>query len=286
MKTAAAGSILVARSLPAALDALAERGSEAAVFAGGTWIMRSPIRHEPLEAHYVAIAKIPELMAIRITSDTIEIGAAVTHAALAAALADLAEFDGLATAAGKSANPAVRSMATVGGNLATSAFAAADCAAALLCLDAHVELAHRSGCERMTLARYLGIRPTLAPDRLLARIIVPRQDRRTSHARLPLRKAGDYPVAIVSLAASCDMKGRIETVRVVVGSVEPAPRRWERLEAALLGQRMDPVRIAQLAADFSGDFIGRDGVDVPAWYRISVLPTLARRAAVASLERK
>src|ERR1700716_3690314 len=84
MNTHSPGSIDVARSLPAALDALNECGSAGAPFAGGTWIMRSPIRNEPHKHHYVAIGKIPELTAIRIDADVVEIGAAVTHAALAA----------------------------------------------------------------------------------------------------------------------------------------------------------------------------------------------------------
>lgn len=285
MSTQAAASIYVARSLPAALDALAERGRDGAVFAGGTWIMRAPIRHEPMQSRYVAISRIPELTTIRVEADVVEIGAAVTHAAMAAALADLPEFEVLMTAAGRSANPAVRAAATIGGNLATCKFAAADCVPALLCLDASVEIAHRSARERMSLEDFLNTRASLASDRLLTRIIVPRRDRRTAHARLPLRKAGDYPVAIVSLAVSLDAAERIETARVAVGSVEPVARRWDRLEAALIGKPLDPACLSDLATEFAGDFSGRDSIEVPAWYRVSVLPSLVRRAAIAALAR-
>lgn len=147
MGTFASRSVYVAPSLMAALDALDEGGSEAAPFAGGTWIMSAPIRHEPLKSRYVAIGRIPELHAIKIDADVVEVGAAVTHAALA----DLPEFDVLTAAASRSANPAIRTMATIGGNLATTAFAAADCVPALLCLDAEVEIASRGGPERTSL---------------------------------------------------------------------------------------------------------------------------------------
>ena len=145
MDTPASRSVYVAPSLTSALDALDEGGAAAAPFAGGTWIMRAPIRHEPLKSRYVAIGRIPELHAIKVDADVVEIGAAVTHAALAAALAGLSELDVLTAAAGRSANPAIRAMATIGGNLATTAFAAADCVPALLCLDAEVEIASRGG---------------------------------------------------------------------------------------------------------------------------------------------
>lgn len=275
--------MFVARSVPDALAALAERGPTGAAFAGGTWIMRSPIRDEPLAADYVATGRIAELTAVTIDSDTIEIGAAVTHTKLAAALEGLPEFAALATAAGSSANPAVRNAATIGGNLATTAFAAADCVPALLCLDAEVEISSRDGRERMSLEGFLGIRSTLAPGHLLTRIIVPRHGRSSAHARLPLRKAGDYPVAIVSLAISCDAAGRVATARAAVGSVEPVARRWQRLEAALIGHPLEPARLAKLAQDFTDDFTGRDSVEVPAWYRLSVLPSLVRRAATTML---
>jgi aerobic carbon-monoxide dehydrogenase medium subunit len=278
------GSIYVARSLPAALDALNECGSAGAPFAGGTWIMRSPIRHEAHKPHYVAIGKIPELTPIRIDTDVVEIGAAVTHAALASALADLPEFDVLATAAGRSANPAIRATATVGGNLATSDFAAADCVPALLCLDAEVELSSRADRERIGLERFLKLRPTLEPGRLLTRIILPRRGYKTAHARLPLRKSGDYPAAIVSLAVSFDTAARVQMARIAVGSVEPVARRWERLEAALVGRRLDPSQAAQVATELANEFTGRDSVDLPAWYRVSVLPCLVRRAAVTALK--
>lgn len=284
MNTHSAGSVYVARSLSAALDALNECGAAGAPFAGGTWIMRSPIRRESYKSHYVAIGRIPELTAIRIDADVVEIGAAVTHAALASALADLPEFDVLAAAAGHSANPAIRAMATIGGNLSTSGFAAADCVPALLCLDAEVEVSSRGDQERVGLERFLKIRPALEPGRLLTRIILPRSDRKTAHARLPLRKSGDYPAAIVSLAVSFDAATRVQAARIAVGSVEPVARRWERLEAALVGRLLDPAQAAEAAAELVDEFTGRESVDMPAWYRVSVVPSLVRRAAVAALD--
>jgi carbon-monoxide dehydrogenase medium subunit len=281
MDTSASGSVYVAPSLMAALDALDEGGSAAAPYAGGTWIMRAPIRHEPLKSRYVAIGKIPELHAIKVDADVVEIGAAVTHAALAAALAELPEFDVLTVAAGRSANPAIRGMATIGGNLATTAFAAADCVPALLCLDAEVEIASRGGRERTSLEQFLTMRSTLAPGRLLQRIIVPRRGRRTVHARLPLRQAGDYPTAIVSLAVSLDDAGRVQTARVAVGSVEPVARRWERLEDALVGRQLNAAKAAEAAAELTDEFTGRDSTEVPGWYRVRVLPGLVRRAVAA-----
>lgn len=283
MEMPAHPSLYVPTSLSAALDALAERGAAGAPLAGGTWIMRAPIRHERLKSAYVALSKLPELKRISIGERSIEIGAGVTHSALAAALAPYPDLAALAQAAGRSANPGVRAVATLGGNLCTAAFPAADLLPALLCLDAEVEIAGHGGGERMGLESFLAVRQSLEPGRLLTKVIVPRSSARSAHARLPLRKAGDYPVSVVSLAARLDEAGRVAEARIAVGSVEPTARRWEGLERALAGQPLDPEAASRAASSLLDSFTGRDGTEAPGWYRVSVLPTLVRRGAASLL---
>lgn len=278
-------NLVVARSVAEAVAALADRGDGAAPLAGATWVMRAPIRQESFARAYVAVGTIGELRRIEMTVAEIAIGASVTHAQLVEALADVPECHALTVAAASAANPAIRQVATIGGNLCAAAFAASDLTPALLCLDADIELATAGGFERMPMARFLAERGSLAPTTLLTRIIVPRNPARSAHARLPLRKAGDYPVAILSLAAEISPHGVVETVRIAVGSVEPVARRWEALEAELVGRALDPHRAFQLAEANATTFDGRDGIEAPGWYRIQVLPSLMRRAAQALLER-
>jgi aerobic carbon-monoxide dehydrogenase medium subunit len=101
---------------------------------------------------------------------------------------------------------------------------------------------------------------------------------------LPLRKAGDYPVAIVSMAVAIGPDGSVGDIRVAVGSVEASARRWPQLEEQLLGRPLDPARAYELAKACAGVFTGRESVEAPGWYRVQVLPTLVRRAAEAVLE--
>jgi len=270
-----------AKSLDDAVAALSERGREGAPLAGATWIMRAPIRDEKLAPSYVAISRVEELRQVAVLGHEIKIGAAVTHAELAAALASVRDCRALAIAAERSANPAIRHQATVGGNLCTPAFAAADLVPALLCLDAEVELAHRKDSGRMPLERFLAMRMEIEPGTLLRCVIVPRTPRRSAHIRLPLRKAGDYPVAIVSLAATLGSDGRASKLAIAVGSVEPVARRWTRLEHELLDRPLDPQSAGERAEAASADFVGRDGVEAPGWYRVKVLPALVRRAVEA-----
>lgn len=271
----------VATSVEDAVAVLAEAGGDAVPMAGATWLMRADLRDEPIRPLYVALGRIEALKGVEIAGDAVSIGACVTHAELAAALAGLPELHGLAQAAGHAATPAVRAVATVGGNLAASGFAAADLAPALLAADADVEIAGPDGTERLPVDRYLASRDQAAAGSLIVRVLVPRGDRVSAHARLPLRVAGDYPVAIVSTNAALAPDGTIADLRIGVGSVEPVASRWPALEEALAGGPLDPDAAAIAAREHTGVFTPRDGVEASGAYRVRVLPALVRRAVEA-----
>jgi carbon-monoxide dehydrogenase medium subunit len=269
----------IATSLSEALAALADRGRSGEPLAGGTWIMRALLREERQDWSYVAISKIDELRRVEILDSDIGIGSCVMHAELARSLEFLPECRALALAAARSANPGIPCFATMGGNPCASTSAAADLIPALMCLAAEVELATPKESERVSIERFLEIRTHLEPGRIISCVFVPRNAcRGSTHLRLPLRKAGDYPVAVVSFAVAFDRDGLVASARVAVGSVEPTTRRWRPLEADLIGRSLDSGWAAGKAESYGEDFRGRDGVEAPGWYRVKVLPVLVRQA--------
>jgi carbon-monoxide dehydrogenase medium subunit len=277
--------LTMARSLDEAVAALTDLGPEGAPLAGGTWVMREPTRGVQHRRSYVGIGRIPELSVIEVSTDKIRIGACATHADLVAGLSDVRSCHGLVSGAGKAANPSIRQMATLGGGLCCVDFAASDLLAALLCLGASVDLRSSSGTEQVSIGRFIEARGNFEPGVLLVAATVARERRvRTGHARLPLRKAGDYPVAIVSMAVELRDDGTIEDIRIAVGSVETVPKRWSRLEQSLIGWPLRPDEVRERALDHLDVFEPRDSVEAPAWYRVQVLPALARRAAQAVLD--
>jgi aerobic carbon-monoxide dehydrogenase medium subunit len=269
-------SVLTPASLAEAVAAITER--DATPFAGATWILRAPIRGEPLGGSYVAVSGLAELRAIETEGPEIAVGAAVTHASLGTALGGIADCGALVQAASGAANPAIREVATLGGNLCAASFAPSDLAPALLALDAQVEISRVSGVERHSIEAFLAARTSLPPGWLLTRVLLPRAGRVSAHARLPLRRAGDYPVAIVSVSMVRLPDGAVSSVRIAVGSVEPVARRWLALERILEGQPLDPDVAAEAARERTNDFLGRDSVESPGWYRTQVLPKLVRAA--------
>jgi carbon-monoxide dehydrogenase medium subunit len=263
-------------------EALAARRQGAAVLAGGTWMMRDPLRGVDLPEAVVTLHRIPALSKVEVDPDQIIIGAAVTHAVLGRALRGLAGLDALAAAADGAANPGIRRVATVGGNLCTLDFAAADLAPALLVCEAMVEMETVEGPKLVGISEFLRDRSTLLAKAILTKIHLRRDLIASAHIRLPLRKAGDYPVAIVSVAVGNDRR-----FRIAVGSVEPVARRWTALEEALAAEpnnfAPNPARVAELAAEHN-DFQGRDSAEAEGWYRRQVLPALVKRGVTALLK--
>jgi carbon-monoxide dehydrogenase medium subunit len=277
MRPPAKRQLYIASSLADAFEARVRFGATAEFLAGGTWIMRADHREEFGDRHYISIGHLEEMATIDITEGEIAIGAGATHAQLAAATAHMPDLAALHEAAGRSANPAIRAMATVGGNICTPGFAAADLVPALLCLSASVEIATADARRRMPLEDFLAVRESSRTD-VLTRVFVARRPHRSAHARLPLKKAGDYPVAIVSVSLARGASGRIDAATIAVGSVEPVARRWRTLETAIQGTAMKPEDITAIAAKCNTEFRGRNGIEAPGWYRIKVLPELVRRA--------
>jgi carbon-monoxide dehydrogenase medium subunit len=252
---------------------LALRG-DAVLVAGGTWVMRAPLRDEDGGRVFVSLAKIPELHTISADDTSLNLGALVTHHELAAAAIPLLEMTALAQAAEQSANPAIRRAATLGGNICTTGFAAADLVPALIALTATVDVKSAAGTTSLKVEDYIQTRGCRPLDEVLTKVRIPRLSGRSAHARSLLRQAGDYPVANMSVYLELDKGGMIDVVRIAVGAVETLPKRWHALERALKRQPFSNRQMADMAQPLVDEFTPRDGIDAPGWYRLRILPRL------------
>lgn len=270
--------IVFPRSFAEAAETLAKLGSDARLIAGGTWLMRSGTRGEPMPRVLVSLGKVEGADAISRTHSGWSIGPMATHQQIEAHFTASGKLPALAVAAGRSANPGVRRLATVGGNLASRDFAPADLLTALIALDATVGIVDEGSVSNQSLVEFAAARSKASSPRVIAAIDVPEDGFLNAHARQTLRQAGEYPVAIVSVAAHMTTDRVIGDVRIAVGAVEPVPRRWHDLENELKGQRISLEEIGNVARRHLADFDAREGADAPSWYRLDVLPHLLRRA--------
>lgn len=263
--------VVVASSVDEVLAALS---TGARFLAGGTWLMRSPMRGElgPL----VSARGVPELSTAETADDGVLLGALLTHRELASLQGSATA--GLARAAAESAFPQVRNVATLGGNLVNAAFPEADLVPALLAADATVRVASPRGRSSVPVADYVASRADRAHDELVVGVaIATPEGRHADFQRITVRAAGEY--ALANLSVSIDVDGGIVTAaRVAIGSVEHAPRLSVEAAQELVGRPLDDDSAAAAARALAATLSPREGLDGPAWYRAAVTPTLLVRA--------
>ena len=274
-----AAEVVVPASLDAAVEALAEAGDRGAPLAGATWIMRGGRAKDV----YVSLAGVPELSGVAV-GDELRAGALATHT-------DLSGLDGplavLGEAAGRSAFPAVRNVATLGGNLGARPFPEADLVPALLAAEAQVRVVGPAGEERIDVAAYLARREEERPGELVADVTAPAPaGRRSAFERLTIRGGGEYALASVAVSVDLDDAGVVRAARVALGSVEPVARLSEAGAAVLVGAPLDADAAERCGRAAADEATPREGLDSPAWYRAAVLPGLVRRAVARMTEER
>ena len=186
----------------------------------------------------------------------------------------------LADTAKMIADPLVRNMATVGGNLA-HADPANDHPATMLAYGAQV-VATGPGGERVIPIEsfFEGLFQTgLAHDELLTEIRIPAPKLRSGGAYLKIeRKVGDFATVAVAVQITLDESGNCAAVGIGLTNVGETPIKATKAEEALQGQPPDDAHIrlaAQLAADASeptGDQRGSEE------YKRALIKTLTVRA--------
>jgi CO/xanthine dehydrogenase FAD-binding subunit len=237
-------------------------------FGGGTLVMRD-VNAGDQGFDTIIRATDPRLRQITMQGDGVVIGAGVTMSQIiasrdAAFLAPVAKVIG---------GPAIRNMATVGGNL----FAASpygDLAAALLALDARVVLL---GGNPVGIGEFLDGRER-EPKRIVISVIVPRPRDSRAFRFLKVSRVKPKGVAILSIAALLPTSGgRISGARIAYGAMGAHPVRATAVEQALEGRSLDEQGIGPALA------VATDGIHPPTdalaseWYRRSVAPVHLKR---------
>ncbi|HEX9918775.1 MAG TPA: FAD binding domain-containing protein [Pyrinomonadaceae bacterium] len=86
------------------------------------------------------------------------------------------------------------------------------------------------------------------PDELLADIqLPPLNGWRAVYRKLRRRDAFDFPVLGVAVRLDMEEDGTVRAAKLILGGIAPAPMEVREAEAALVGGRLDPERIAAAA---------------------------------------
>lgn len=211
------------------------------------------------------ITGIRDLRGIRETPDGMVIGALTALTTIEHHPAIRRDYRVLSEAAATVASPVLRNMGTIGGNICLDtrclwynqsltwrkscgfcikkdgdichvapggsecwATFSGDTPAALLCLDAKIEIVSQEGARRVALKDFytgVGEAPlTIGKNELLTRVLLPRTmaGRKGAYRKLRVRGSIDYPLAGVAISVA-NGGGAPRDVRVAITAVNPAP---------------------------------------------------------------
>jgi CO/xanthine dehydrogenase FAD-binding subunit len=260
-------------------DALQRMASEPAVwkpFAGGTDLMVLLEAGKLTQRKFLSIWKLPELRGISATPTHITLAALTTYSEIRRHEALTREFPLLCRAAAETGSIATQNRGTIGGNIA-NASPAADSPPALLVYDAELELVSARGTRWVP---YHGFwkgykKIDLRDDELIRSI---RLNRRSDDWRHFYRKVGTrraQAISKVCFAGTTRVNaGRIDEVRIALGSVAPTVLRAVKTEEVLRGEKLTPavVRVAQSA--LAHEIAPIDDMRSTARYRLRVAQNL------------
>ena len=297
-----------------AIALLAQHAGNIRILAGGTDLLPSMQQKLFAPQYVLDIRRIAELKGIRQQPNgSVEIGAltALTDVEHSDVLRQ--HFPVLTEAAKTVASPVLRNMGTIGGNICldtrclwynqslqwrkscgfcikkdgdlchvapggTKCWAAfsGDTPAALLCLDAEIEIASAAGIRRVKLSEfYTGLGDNyrkLAANELLTRVFLPASSagRRGVYRKLRIRGSIDYPLAGVAVVLK-QSNGHIEDVRIGLTAVNPAPvlvkgatellagrhmtEEWAEAAGVLAAQTAKPLTTSALTAEYRREMI-------------------------------
>ncbi len=273
-------------SVDDAVDLLDRFAGEAKVLAGGQSLLPLMKLRLAEPKALIDLNRIPNLAYIREEGDLLRIGALTRTNDLNDSDLIRTRYPIFADAAAVIADPLVRNMGTVGGNV-SHGDPANDLPACMIALGAKY-LVHGAHGNRTIPADefYVDTFATaLEPNEVLVEIQLPRTKAGQGTAYFKLEKrAGDFPIVGVAVSL-VESRGKIESAGVGLTAVGPTALRAREAEAALSGHAPDEAAfrraadLARAAAKPVSDLRG------PAEYKASMVGVFARRALHRADER-
>lgn len=259
------------------LKLLAQYGRKATILAGGTDLVPK-INYYELKPDVLVYIGDLGLDYIQEKDGKLLIGAATPMAKIAASRLVAKKAGALAEAARHAGTAAVRTTATIGGNLA-NASPAADLATPLLAMDAELFLMS-SKAKRVVALKHFFKGPgktVLKPGELITEVSMTVPKGKTIFLKLGKRKA--MTLSVVNVAVCLEMDGqKCKEVRIAVGSVAPTPLRCIKAEGLLKGKGIDNPLITQCATEAMAASKPVDDQRATAWYRKQAGTALVARA--------
>jgi carbon-monoxide dehydrogenase medium subunit len=275
------------KTVPEAVALLQQHGDDAKILSGGQSLIPMMKLRLARPSHLIDINRISGLSYIKEDGGFLKIGGLTREAELEASDVVRAKYPLLLDTATVIADPQVRSLATVGGNLAHGD-PANDHPATMLAYGAQIAVTGAKGTRVIAIDDFFVslFTTSLQHDEILTEIRIPSPPPKSGGAYFKLeRKVGDFATAAVAVQLTLDGGGVVQKAGIGLTNVGATPVRAKSAEDALRGKKLDAATIgqaAQLAADAA-----QPGSDLrgPAEYKKGLIKELTKRALARAAER-
>jgi carbon-monoxide dehydrogenase medium subunit len=279
--------LLQPTTLDEAVSALAQRGEEARLVAGGTAVVLMLKNRLIAPAALVSLGRLPGLGYIRHEPGTgLRIGALATIREAEVSPLVRERNPTLARTFAEVANVRVRNAATVGGNLSEADYAS-DPPCVLVAMRGRVKAVGPRGEREIPLTEFFQAfyETALAPDEVLTELIVPDPSptTRAAYIKHVTRSSEDRPCVGMAAVVELGPDGTCTDLRVVAGAVAERPQEIASAEALARGQRLTNELIDEIAEAYGAAIEPLSDVRGSDWYRGQLIRVLVRRAIQQAL---
>ncbi len=254
--------------------ALLGQNEDAKILAGGHSLVPAMKFRLAQPKAVIDISRIAELSYIRGTNTHVAIGAMTTHYQIESSELLQNRCPLLPEVAVNIGDVQVRNRGTLAGSV-VHADPAADWPAAILALDADLEITGPSGKRTVKAAEFFVemMQTAVQPNEILSEIRVPITGRSVAYAKFAQKASG---FAIAGVAVVIDKKAK--SARVGITGIAAKPYRAEVVEAALQGRALTSELIAQAAARAAEGVEALNDIHASAEFRAHLGQVNTRRA--------
>src|ERR1700751_51143 len=269
------------KTLPEAISLLEQHGDAAKILSGGQSLIPMMKMRLAQPEYLIDINQISGLDYIKEEEGYLKIGALTREADLEASDLIRSKYPLILDTAFSIADPQVRNLATVGGNLAHGD-PANDHPATMLALNAEVIATGPDGQRSIPIKDFFVslFTTALQPNEILSEIRIPIPPTRSGGAYFKLeRKEGDFATVTV------DANGTFQQAGIGLTNVGGTPIKAKKAEEFLRGKALDDGNISQAASLTADAAHPSSDLRGPAEYKISIVRELTKRALTKALNR-
>jgi carbon-monoxide dehydrogenase medium subunit len=283
----AAFEYLRPKTIPEAIGFLQQYGDDAKILSGGQSLIPMMKFRLARPAYLIDINRISGLSYIREEGGYLKIGGLTREADLETSPLIHEKYPLLADTSRVIADPQIRNMATLAGNLAHGD-PANDHPATMLALRAEIVASGPQGDRVLPIDGFFVTLFTtqLQQDEIVTEIRIPIPPVRSGGAYYKLeRKVGDFATAAVAAQLTLDAGGACQNAGIGLTNVGATPIRAANAENFLVGKPLDDANVTQAASLAAEEAQPSSDLRGPESYKRGLVKELTRRALTRAYER-